>query len=73
MIKKMRSSTLGLALSHVRPHIPPPTVPDFDTTPIIQYEDMRAEPIPSRLILYASGIVASAVVVFNIVYLVATY
>lgn len=67
----MRSSSLGLALSNVRPHIRPPTLPEVDSSLIIAYEDTRAEPVPSHLILYGSIVLTGAIVVFNIFYLIA--
>lgn len=67
----MRTSSLGWAISHVRPHLPAVvTLPPTD--PVIEYNDTRAEVLPSRLLLMGSVTLTFTIVCFNIVYL-ATY
>lgn len=65
----MRSSSLGVSLPSVQPHIRP-AAPAPPAAPIIEYEDQAAEVAYSRAFLTAAVATAVASVVVNVAYLV---
>lgn len=63
----MRASSLGIGLSHVRPHMRKPVEPVSETT--IEYPDQNVAPRPSLLTLVASGLVVFVASIVDVCYI----
>ena len=69
LVLKMKSSSLGFGVVHVRPHIRNKIEPPPEENPVIEYQDTRAVSLISRLYLQFGIALASCVVIFNFFYL----